>query len=81
MEGLIQSADSGWVQAGADELREVLELTRTRHSTTKPNYRCLRYPPKMSAKALKNPDPKRKMLELLLGSFSLWEGLREKATW
>lgn len=33
----------------------------------------------MSTQALNNPDLQRKMLELLLGSFSLWEGLREKA--
>ena len=34
----------------------------------------------MSTQALNNPDLQRKMLELLLGGFSLWEGLREKAT-
>jgi len=33
----------------------------------------------MSSQALNNPDLQRRMLELLLGSFSLWEGLRKKA--
>jgi len=37
-------------------------------------------PTKMSTKALNNPDLKCKMLELRLGSFSLWKGLLEKAT-
>ncbi|MEA5392138.1 type I restriction endonuclease [Cyanobium gracile UHCC 0139] len=32
----------------------------------------------MSTQALNNPDLQRRMLELLLGSFGLWEGLREK---
>jgi type I restriction enzyme R subunit len=34
----------------------------------------------MSTQALNNPDLQRRMLELLLGSFGLWEGLREKGT-
>jgi type I restriction enzyme R subunit len=33
----------------------------------------------MSTQALNNPELQRRMLELLLGSFSLWEGLRERA--
>ena len=34
----------------------------------------------MSTQALNNPDLQRRMLELLLGSFGLWEGLREKSS-
>lgn len=33
----------------------------------------------MSSQALNNPDLQKRMLELLLGNFNLWEGLREKA--
>jgi type I restriction enzyme R subunit len=33
----------------------------------------------MSTQALNNPDLQRRMLELLLGSLNLWEGLRERA--
>jgi len=33
----------------------------------------------MSSQALNNPDLQRRMLELLLGSFNLWEGLRDRA--
>jgi len=33
----------------------------------------------MSSQALNNPDLQRQMLELLLGSFNLWEGLRDRA--
>ena len=33
----------------------------------------------MSSQALNSPDLQRRMLELLLGNFNLWEGLREKA--
>ncbi len=33
----------------------------------------------MSSQALNNPELQRRMLELLLGNFNLWEGLREKA--
>ena len=33
----------------------------------------------MSSQALNSPELQRRMLELLLGSFNLWEGLREKA--
>jgi len=33
----------------------------------------------MSSQALNNPDLQRRMLEMLLGNFNLWEGLREKA--
>ena len=32
----------------------------------------------MSSQALNNPDLQKRMLELLLGNFNLWEGLREK---
>jgi type I restriction enzyme R subunit len=32
----------------------------------------------MSSQALNNPELQKRMLELLLGSFNLWEGLREK---
>ncbi|MCP9796130.1 type I restriction endonuclease subunit R [Cyanobium sp. Lug-B] len=34
----------------------------------------------MSTQALNNPDLQRRMLELLLGSFGLWEELREKSS-
>ncbi|MCP9809564.1 hypothetical protein KBY58_08985 [Cyanobium sp. HWJ4-Hawea] len=34
----------------------------------------------ISSQALNNPELKKRMLELLLGSFNLWEGLKEKAT-
>jgi len=33
----------------------------------------------MSSQAINNPDLQKRMLELLLGNFNLWEGLREKA--
>jgi len=33
----------------------------------------------MSTQALNNPDLQRRMLELLLGNFNLWESLRERA--
>jgi hypothetical protein len=33
----------------------------------------------MSTQALNNSELQRRMIELLLGSFSLWEGLRERA--
>jgi type I restriction enzyme R subunit len=33
----------------------------------------------MSSQALNNPELQRRMLELLLGNFNLWEGLRERA--
>ena len=33
----------------------------------------------MSSQALNNPDLQKRMLELLLGNFNLWEGVREKA--
>jgi type I restriction enzyme R subunit len=32
----------------------------------------------MNSQALNNPDLQRRMLEMLLGNFKLWEGLREK---
>jgi hypothetical protein len=34
----------------------------------------------MSTQALNNPDLQRRMLELLLGSIGLWEGLRDKGS-
>jgi type I restriction enzyme, R subunit len=34
----------------------------------------------MSSQALNSPDLQRRMLELLLGNFNLWEGLRDRAT-
>jgi type I restriction enzyme R subunit len=34
----------------------------------------------MSSQALNNPELQKRMLELLLGSFNLWEGLRERVT-
>ena len=34
----------------------------------------------MSSQALNNPDLQKRMLELLLGNFNLWEGLREEYT-
>lgn len=33
----------------------------------------------MSSQVLNNPEMQKRMLELLLGNFNLWEGLREKA--
>jgi type I restriction enzyme R subunit len=33
----------------------------------------------MSSQAINNHDLQKKMLELLLGNFNLWEGLRERA--
>jgi len=33
----------------------------------------------MSSQAINNQDLQKKMLELLLGNFNLWEGLRERA--
>ena len=33
----------------------------------------------MSCQALNNPELQKRKLELLLGNFNLWEGLREKA--
>jgi type I restriction enzyme, R subunit len=33
----------------------------------------------MSSQAINNPALQKRMLELLLGNFNLWEGLREKA--
>ena len=33
----------------------------------------------MSTQALNNPELQRRMLELLMGSFNLWEGLKERA--
>ena len=33
----------------------------------------------MSSQAINNPDLQKRMLELLLGNFNLWEGLRERA--
>ncbi|MCP9775110.1 type I restriction-modification system subunit M N-terminal domain-containing protein [Cyanobium sp. WAJ14-Wanaka] len=34
----------------------------------------------ISSQALNTPELKKRMLELLLGSFNLWEALKEKAT-
>jgi type I restriction enzyme R subunit len=34
----------------------------------------------MSSQALNSPELQKRMLELLLGNFNLWEGLREKAS-
>jgi len=33
----------------------------------------------MSSQVLNNPDLQRRTLELLLGSFNLWEGQRDRA--
>ena len=33
----------------------------------------------MSTQALNNPELQKRMLELLLGNFNLWEGLKDKA--
>ena len=33
----------------------------------------------MSSQALNNPELQKRMIELLLGSFNLWEWLRERA--